>query len=103
MRYGVFLLLMMLASPSAYARDSGQFANSTPEMKAWFDGLKSGKGPCCSDADGSALSDTDCGSGNGHYCVRIEDEWVDVPDDAVTPNPIGSAELWCGRSAVTAG
>src|SRR6478735_1054910 len=30
-----------------------------PELKAWFDGLRSGKGSCCSDADDSALSDTD--------------------------------------------
>ena len=42
------------------ARDRGQFAKSTPEIKAWFDSLKSGKGfLCCSDADGTAVSDVD--------------------------------------------
>ena len=40
---------------SAMARDDGRFANSP--LKPWFDSLRSGKGPCCSDADGSVVSD----------------------------------------------
>jgi hypothetical protein len=102
------LLLMHSCSTSAIARDRGQFASSTPEMKAWFDGLRSGKGPCCSDADGSAISDSDWESKNGHYRVRIprlgyviegkEQElvWVDVPDDAVItePNRVGRTMVW---------
>ncbi|MGY3409138.1 hypothetical protein ACVWZV_005251 [Bradyrhizobium sp. GM5.1] len=53
------LALIALAAPFGHARDRGQFVNANAELKAWFDGLRSGKGPCCSDADGSALSDTD--------------------------------------------
>jgi hypothetical protein len=34
-------------------------ACSRPPLKSWFENLHSGKGPCCSDADGTALSDVD--------------------------------------------
>ncbi len=64
---GIIISLAMLIVASE-ARDRGQFAKSTPEMKAWFDSLKSGKGfLCCSDADGTAVSDVD---------------WVTVPNRA---------------------
>jgi hypothetical protein len=90
------MLLMVVASPPSYARDRGQFPNSTAEMKAWFDGLRSGKGPCCSDADGSAVSDVDWESHDGHYRVRIEGQWIDVPDEAVItePNRVGRTMVW---------
>jgi hypothetical protein len=96
LKYGVPLLLMVLASQLGHARDRGQFANSNPEIKAWFDTLRSGKGPCCSDADGSAVSDVDWESGNGHYRVRIDGEWIDVPDEAVItePNRVGRTMVW---------
>jgi hypothetical protein len=89
-------LLIVLVTPPALARDHGQFGNSSPEMKAWFDGLRSRKGPCCSDADGSALSDVDWESKNGHYRVRIDGQWVDVPDEAVItePNRVGRTMVW---------
>ena len=89
-------LLLALGSHFGHARDRGQFANSTPEMKAWFDGLRSGKGPCCSDADGTAVSDVDWESANGHYKVRLDNEWVEVPDEAVItePNRIGRTMVW---------
>jgi hypothetical protein len=102
------LVLVALAAPFGHARDRGQFANSNPDLKAWFDGLRSGKGPCCSDADGSALSDTDWDSKDGHYRVRLpryagglegqsqEIVWVEVPDDAVIsePNRVGRTMVW---------
>jgi hypothetical protein len=54
-RAGIIISLAVLIVASE-ARDRGQFTKSTPEMKAWFDSLKSGRGPCCSDADGISLS-----------------------------------------------
>src|SRR5713101_1721451 len=89
-------LLMALASPTGHARDRGQFGNSTPEMRAWFEGLRSGKGPCCSDADGSAVSDVDWETHDGHYRVRLDGEWIDVPDEAVItePNRVGRTMVW---------
>jgi len=76
---GIIISLAMLIVASE-ARDRGQFAKSTPEMKAWFESLKSGKGfLCCSDADGTAVSDVDWESKDGHYRVRLGGEWIDVP------------------------
>jgi hypothetical protein len=93
---GAALLIAFAAPPLLLARDRGQYANSTPEMKAWFDSLRSGKGPCCSDADGSAVSDVDWETSNGHYRVRIDGEWFDVPDEAVitVPNRVGRTMVW---------
>lgn len=102
------LALIALAAPFGHARDRGQFVNTNAGLKAWFDGLRSGKGPCCSDADGSALSDTDWESKDGHYRVRVprygyglDDQkqeliWVDVPEEAVIsePNRVGRTMVW---------
>ena len=92
---GVAALLAVMLHPAA-ARDRGQYGNTPPELKAWFDSLRSGRGPCCSDADGSAVSDVDWESKNGLYRVRIEGEWVSVPEDAVitTPNRVGRTMVW---------
>ena len=92
---GMLLIMLPLASAPGVARDpDGRYANSP--LKQWFDSLRSGKGPCCSDADGYALSDVDWESGNGHYRVRIEGEWHDVPEDAVItePNRAGRTMVW---------
>jgi hypothetical protein len=88
-------LLLAMASQIVQARDRGQYA-ANPEIKAWFDGLTSRKGPCCSDADGSAVSDVDWETRGRHYRVRIEGEWVDVPDEAVItePNRVGRTMVW---------
>lgn len=80
---------------TAAARDlDGRYADSP--LKGWFDSLHSGKGPCCSDADGTALSDIDWEARDGHYRVRIEGQWWDVPDDAVIrePNRAGRTMVW---------
>ena len=90
MMIGAMLLMLPLAADPGEARDpDGRYANSP--LKQWFDSLKSGKGPCCSDADGSAVSDVDWESKGGHYRVRIDGEWHDVPEDAVItePNRVG--------------
>ena len=67
-----------------------------PALNSWFEGLKSGRGPCCSDADGTALSDTDWEVSNGHYRVRIQRQWWDVPEQAVInePNRAGPTMVW---------
>jgi hypothetical protein len=87
------LFLMLFCGP-ALARDDGRYANSP--LKEWFDRLASGKGLCCSFADGYVVEDPDWKSSDGHYQVRIENEWVDVPDDAVItePNKFGRTMVW---------
>jgi hypothetical protein len=96
LKIGFAVLSLALASQLGEARDRGQYANANPELKAWFEGLKSGKGPCCSDADGTAISDVDWESSHGHYRVRLEGEWIDVPEEAVItePNRIGRTMVW---------
>jgi hypothetical protein len=88
---GIVVLLCTLGTHLGHAHDP-----SHPELKAWFDSLRSGKGPCCSDADGTAVSDVDRQSVNGHYRVRLDGEWTDVPDEAVItePNRVGRTMVW---------
>lgn len=83
----------------ATARDDGRYAGSP--LKSWFDTLKSGYGLCCSDADGFAVLDPDWESKEGHYRVRLEGEWVNVPDDAVItePNRAGRTMVWPVKSS----
>lgn len=92
----VAILLLIPQLHPVSARDVGQVASTTPELKAWFDSLRSGKGPCCSDADGSAVSDVDWESNSGHYRVRLDEKWFDVPDEAVItgPNRVGRTMVW---------
>jgi hypothetical protein len=101
------------AATAASARDlDGRHAASP--LKPWFDSLRSGKGPCCSDADGYSIADVDWETRDGHYRVRIprwrfdptkenpqppigtEMIWVDVEDDAVItePNRAGRTMVW---------
>jgi hypothetical protein len=94
-RFSAVFVTILLILQSAYARDpDGRFANSP--LKPWFEKLSSGKGPCCSDADGSVVLDSDWESKDGHYRVRIRDKWWDVPAEAVItePNRVGRTMVW---------
>ena len=99
MKPAAFLLGALLLAPvlagiggiafgtiAAQARDDGRYANSP--LKSWFESLRSKRGGnCCSNADGMALSDVDWDTKDGHYRVRPDGEWVDVPDDTVITEP----------------
>lgn len=86
-------LASVLAMPVA-AHDDGRFASSP--LKPWFDQLKSGKGLCCSFADGVTIEDVDWDILDGHYRVRLDGTWLAVPDMAVViePNRYGRAVVW---------
>ena len=90
----VALYLTTLVSNQLNARDDGRFANSP--LKPWFDRLASGKGLCCSFADGFSVQDVDWDTKDGHYRVRIYGQWFVVPEDAVVaePNRFGPAVVW---------
>ena len=99
----VLILGMLLLPIQASAHDpGGKFAQANPKMHEWFEGLRSGKGPCCSDADGNVVKDSDWEAVNDpakpnvHYRVFIQEQWVDVPDDAVLtqPNMYGRTMVW---------
>jgi hypothetical protein len=70
--------------------------HNRPELNSWFKSLQSGKGPCCNGTEAVHVDDPDWQNDNGHYRVRLEGEWVDVPDDAVVrgPNMDGRAMVW---------
>ncbi|MGA7805075.1 hypothetical protein [Bradyrhizobium sp.] len=94
------ILAISLPVISVTARDDGRYAASP--LKAWFDSLRSNKGLCCSVADGFAVSDPDWESRNGHYRVRLDGKWLDVPDDAVItePNRFGRTMVWPIRDSL---
>lgn len=98
MTRGILALLLgfTLMVGVSRARDHGQWAQLSQDMRTWFNGLRSGLGPCCSDADGSVVQDPDWESVGGHFRVRISGEWLDVPDDAVIlePNRFGPTMVW---------
>jgi hypothetical protein len=79
---------------SAIARDDGRYAGSP--LKGWFDTLKSGQGLCCSFADGFTVLDPDWESKDGRYRVRLDGQWIVVPEDAVItePNRAGRTMVW---------
>lgn len=82
------------------ARDDGRYASS--DLKPWFDQLASGKGLCCSFADGLKIDDVDYDmqgsteNGGSGYRVRINGQWIEVPLAALItePNKAGFAVVW---------
>jgi len=90
----VALCMTVLVPSILLAHDDGRFANSP--LKPWFDRLASGKGLCCSFADGVKVENVDWDTQDGHYRVRLDGQWVVVPDVAVVtePNRYGPAVVW---------
>jgi hypothetical protein len=80
---------------TAHAHD-----HNRPELDSWFNGLTSGKGPCCSNNDGQVVDDPDWEAKDGHYRVRLDGVWVEVEDSAVItePNRAGRTMVWPFRS-----
>jgi len=89
-------MIAALLNRPAHARDDGRYADSP--LKSWFDQLASGKGLCCSFADGVTVEDVDWDTGgpNGNYRVRLDGKWIDVPEAALIkePNKFGPAVVW---------
>lgn len=106
MRAILAALIYCVALAPAVARDDGRYANSP--LKSWFDRLASGKGLCCSFADGIKVEDPDwdtqCERGSGRreqaencrYRVRLSGQWIVVPETALVtePNRFGPAVVW---------
>src|SRR5262249_17255277 len=56
-------------------------------LKEWFAHLYSRNGLCCAFADGVAVQDVDWDTQGGHYRVRLQGQWLVVPDAAVVTEP----------------
>ena len=95
------IALLALSAPVG-AHDDGRYANSP--LKQWFDQLASGKGLCCSFADGVSVQDVDWDTQDGRYRVRLDGVWIVVPDAAVVkePNRFGPAVVWPYKDATGA-
>ena len=93
-KYAFAAALLIGFSSPAFARDDGRYADDP--LHAWFDQLASGKGMCCSFADGFSVQDVDWDTQDGKYRVRLHGEWIIVPDNAVVtePNKFGRAVVW---------
>lgn len=69
-----------------------------PELDGWYMGLKNkGHTLCCDGRDATHLADVDWDSDKGHYRVKLEGTWYDVPDDAVIddqPNRDSRPLVW---------
>ena len=96
----IAMIAMVILRASARDLD-GRYKDSA--LHEWFEHLASGKGLCCSYADGHAVADVDWDTKDGHYRVRLPENadskvmiWVDVPDDAVItgPNKVGRTMVW---------
>lgn len=92
MIHTLYLAFALLIAPSlTLAKDDGRYAQSP--LKSWFDSLRSGKGPCCSDADGE---ETEYQIRNGRYWIPVEGVMIEVPDAALLtqPNRFGRPMKW---------
>lgn len=68
-----------------------------PDLDDWYHGLHSDAGAwCCEGKEATHLADVDWESKDGHYRVRVDGTWWDVPEGAVisTPNKDGRAMVW---------
>ena len=88
----LILLVLALSIHPLRAHD-----HDRPGLDAWFKSLESrAKAACCDGTDATRLDDVDWESRDGRYRVRIEGEWIDVPESAVVdgPNRAGPAMVW---------
>ena len=100
----IAIIFFALCWGYAYPHDvNGAYVQLSPEMREWFRGVHPqghpswGQGyPCCDIADGQDLLDADWDSQDGHYRVRVDGEWLAVPDDAIVtePNRYGRTVVW---------
>ena len=84
------LLALLLICSSAVARDLGQFADSPPEQRQWFNSLtrpdmRPREMGCCSEADCRAVEARL--TPRGTWEAKIDDEWVAVPSEKVEVDP----------------
>jgi len=102
--FSAFWTALMLAGLLAVsAPGSAHWHGATPAGApdgAWWEGLhpKGGGLPCCDIADGQKVLDVDWDTSgpNNSYRVRLDGQWIVVPDAAVVtePNRFGSAVVW---------
>lgn len=92
MKRAFAIIAALTVASAAYAH-----RHDAPELKDWLMGLHDGHGiSCCDGSEALRIDDPDWDNDNGHYRVRLEGQWIDVPDNAVVsdPNKYGMALVW---------
>ncbi len=95
---------LLASAPPAATHWTGPIPPGAPD-KAWWDALASGKGLCCSLADGVKIEDVDWDTATGAdaggqprvvYRVHLNGQWIVVPPEALitAPNRFGPAVVW---------
>jgi sugar lactone lactonase YvrE len=93
----LIVITLVLASFGTQARDNGQYAQVSPDIKRWVEGLTDDKGRgCCATADGFRPEEVEWDMSENAYRVLISGQWFTVPDGAVIKqaNRIGYALVW---------
>jgi hypothetical protein len=91
------VITLVLASFATQARDNGQYAQVSPDIKRWVESLTDDKGRgCCATADGFRPEEVEWDMTANAYRVMIAGQWFTVPDGAVIKqaNRIGYALVW---------
>jgi len=91
------VITLVLASFATQARDNGQYAQVSPDIKRWVESLTDNKGRgCCATADGFRPEEVEWDMTENAYRVMIAGQWFTVPDGAVIKqaNRIGYALVW---------
>jgi len=88
--------IALAGDPTGFWKREIEAGHAPPS--AWWNQLASGKGLCCSFADGEAIADIDWDTGGpaGEYRVRLHSAWILVPETALVtePNRYGPAVVW---------
>jgi hypothetical protein len=90
-------LLLVIAIGFVAIKAASAHDHSRPDLKPWFESLRSRAGAyCCDGSDYTRLEDVDWESRDGGYRVRIDGQWVDVPEGALVdgPNKAGVTMVW---------
>lgn len=92
------LAVMIVLAHAAGARPSAAYANSAPEIKAWFSNQRNGKGQsCCADSDGFPFFGAyEINAADGSVTLQTEAGPRTLPAYMVLkgPNPTGHAIWW---------
>src|SRR5215475_2963735 len=91
------VITLVLVSFGTQARDKGQYAQVSPDIKRWVEGLTDDRGRgCCATADGFRPAEVEWDMTDSAYRVMINGQWFKVPDGAVIKetNKIGYALVW---------
>lgn len=94
---GIGLITMIIVLGHLLLRSAAAHDIERPDLDDWYHGLHSDAGNwCCEGKEAIHLADIDWESKDGHYRVRVDGQWWDVPEGAVIskPNRDGRPLVW---------